>query len=170
MGLELELFDINEEADYTTLNCGVNSINKYLLDGDAYFEHIKKLLNTKLISYNNIIIGYFTMQFKLIKIEDTSEDYPCICLKYLCIDEKHQNNGVGTKILDYIVKTSRELSNFVGCRCLLIDAITTKIEWYKDRGFDFIENYDTIDLENNTTVKMMIDFRDNDLLNDYFEV
>ncbi|HVJ48164.1 hypothetical protein [Desulfitobacterium sp.] len=167
--LELELVGINENESFKNLDCGVPSINKYLLDGDAYYEHIMKLANTKLIRLDRKIVGYFSMQFKEIKIEESNILYPCICLKYICTDNNYQNMGIGTKVLNYVVGNSKNISDFIGCRCLLIDAITSKIQWYKDRGFDFLEDDDNIVLED-STVKMIIDFRDNEVVEDYFEV
>jgi len=166
---KLELVNISEEDKYDTLNCGVPVINNYLVNGDAYYEHIMKLTNTKLIKIGGSIVGYFTMQFKIIVMAEDDKRYPCIYLKYLCTDKEFQKKGIGTKTLDFIVLNSKNLSDFVGCRCLLIDAITDKIEWYRTRGFDFLEDDDNIDLQN-PTVEMFIDFRDNELVDGYFEI
>lgn len=169
LDIELELVDINENENINDLDCGVPTINSYILDGEAYYEHMMKLTNTKLIKLNRKVVGYFSLQFKTIRIEENRTLYPCICLKYLCTDLNYQNMGIGTKVLNYVVKNSKITSDFVGCRCLLIDALTTRIEWYKDRGFDFLEDDDKIDLEE-PTIEMIIDFRDNLLIDDYFEV
>jgi GNAT superfamily N-acetyltransferase len=168
---EIELIDINRDDDLSGFNCGDHLMNDYLSSESAYYEHIMKLAMTKLIKLDEEkVVGYFTLQFKTIRIEeDDSNIYPCICLKYICIHIGYQNKGIGTKVLNYIVKQTREISNFVGCRCLLIDAITSKIEWYKNRGFDFIEEDDMINY-NESTVKMFMDFRDKDLIDSYFQV
>lgn len=168
-GIELELVDVSENEYFEYLDCGVPSINNYLLNGDAYYEHIMKLVNTKLIKLDGRVVGYFSMQFKTIRIEGNSILYPSVCLKYICTDKSYQNMGIGTKVLNYVVKNAIDLSDFVGCRCLLIDAITTKLDWYKERGFDFLEDNDNIDLQT-PTIEMIIDFRDNKLVDDYFEV
>lgn len=167
--LELELIDISDNEKFEYLDCGVPSINNYLLTGEAYYEHIMKLVNTKLIKLDGRVVGYFSIQFKTIKIEGNSILYPCVCLKYICTDSSYQNMGIGTKVLNYVVKNAKELSDFIGCRCVLIDAITTKRDWYRERGFDFLEDDDNIDLQK-STIEMIIDFRDNDLIDDYSEV
>jgi GNAT superfamily N-acetyltransferase len=165
--LELEILDVKEHEDINSLNCGVGPINNYLIKGNAYYQHMMKLANTKLIKLDERVVGYFTLEFKTINIEE-DESYPCICLKYLCTDLEFQKRGIGTKILDYVVNSSKDISNFVGCRCLFINAITSERKWYKDRGFDFLEDDDRIDLTA-LTVAMIIDFRDNEIVNAYFE-
>lgn len=167
--LELELVDISDSDNFDNLNCGTPTINTYLLDGTAYYEHIMKLTNTKLIKLDGRVVGYYSLQFKTIAIEGNRTLYPCICLKYICTDLNYQNMGIGTKVLNFVVNNSKLTSDFVGCRCLLIDALTTKIQWYKDRGFDFLEDDDSIDLEE-STVEMIIDFRNNEAVNNYFEL
>ena len=128
------------------------------------------LSRTKLIKIDDKIAGYFTMEFRKLKISIDDDDniYPVLCLKCLAIDKSFQGNGIGTIILEYITPQCKDLSDFIGCRCLIIDAISEKILWYKERGFQFIDNEKDID-KLAITVPMFIDFRDNEILFDYFD-
>lgn len=90
------------------------------------------------------------------------------CLKCLAVDRKFQASGIGSAILQYITPQCKELSEFIGCRCLIIDAIREKVNWYKDRGFQFIDSEDNLK-EYDVTIPMFIDFRDDEIVIDYFE-
>jgi len=69
--------------------------------------------------------------------------------------------------LNYIVSKSREISEFCGCRYLILDAVKDKAEWYRNRGFEF---FDESDMQNDEpTIKMYFDFKDAELVLDYFE-
>lgn len=83
------------------------------------------------------IAAFFTMEFRQLKIPLDYDDniYPVICLKCLSVDSRYQANGIGSTIIQYITPQCKELSEFIGCRCLIIDAIKEKESWYKDRGF-----------------------------------
>ncbi|MEQ8198282.1 MAG: hypothetical protein ABRQ27_09795, partial [Clostridiaceae bacterium] len=99
--------------------------------------------------------------------EDDKDTYYAIDLKVLGIDVSHQGKNIGTNVLNYIVSKSREISEFCGCRYLILDAVKDKAEWYRNRGFEF---FDESDMQNDEpTIKMYIDFKDAELVLDYFE-
>lgn len=166
--MELELIDITIDCELDSFNSNNPSLDSYL-KRQAYFEHIMHLSNTKLVRLNNDIVGFFTMEFRTLKIPIDYDDniYPVICLKCLAVDREFQGHGIGSNILRYIAPESKELSKFVGCRCLIIDAIKEKVNWYKERGFQFLDSEDRLN-DYETTVPMFIDFRDNELVADYF--
>lgn len=168
--MNLEIIDITSENEFENFKCENSSLNNYL-EREAYFEHIMKFTNTKLVKIKNEIVAYFSMQFKQITIIEELDDiinYPAIYLKCIAVDEKHERIGIGTSLIEYITMQSREISLFIGCRCLIIDALRDKVEWYKDRGFQFLDSEENIN-QYNVTVPMFIDFRDDELVIDYFE-
>ena len=166
--MELELINITTGVELDNFNSNNPSLDTYL-KREAYYEHMMHLSNTKLVMINNKIAAFFTMEFREIKIPvDYDENiYPVICLKCLAVDCKFQSQGIGSTILEYITPQCQEISEFVGCRCLIIDAIKEKVTWYKDSGFQYIDSEENID-KYDVTVPMFIDFRDNELVLDYF--
>lgn len=90
------------------------------------------------------------MEFRNVEIPTDGDDnkYPAITLKCLAVDKKFENQGIGTNILEYVTVNSKDISEFVGCRCLFIDARASKLKWYKDRGFQFVNaEYNDIDID-----------------------
>lgn len=102
------------------------------------------------------------------EIDSDDIKYWAISLEVICIDEGYQGNHIGTSVLGYIVEQAREVSNFVGCRYLVLDAIKQRAEWYERRGFSLFNPSEIKD--ENPTVKMFIDFQDESLVNDFFEI
>ena len=165
--MELQIQEINSKHKLDEFTCVNKSLDTYL-KRDAYYEHIMKFTNTKIVTIEGRIIAYFTIEFKNIEIkeEDFIETYPSIHLKCLAIDKEYENKGIGTYLLQYITVQSMEIAKFIGCRCLLINALADKASWYEDRGFQYLDE----DIKNgDITIPMFIDFRDSDLLIDYFE-
>lgn len=121
------------------------------------------------LAINEIIVAYFTIEFKNIEIEEDeiTETYPTVYLICLAIDDKYKNNGIGTILLQYITVEAEKISEFIGCRSLLTDALSYKVSWYQDRGFQYLEEDNC--KQDDITVPMFIDFSDYDLVIDYFE-
>lgn len=167
--MELKIEDIKLDDNMEDFKSDNPSLNTYV-QREAYFEHIMKFTNTKIVRAEDNIAAYFSIQFKDIKIiEDFDEyNYPSIYLKCLAVDKRYESHGIGTALLEYITIQCEEVSKFVGCRCLLIDALTEKAKWYEDRGFQYLDsdiNRHLYDI----TIPMFIDLRNNELLIDYFE-
>ncbi|KGK85850.1 N-acetyltransferase [Clostridium sp. HMP27] len=167
--MELELIDITTGVELDNFNSNNPSLDTYL-KRQAYYEHMMHFSNTKLVKINNQVAAFFTLEFREVKIPVDYDDniYPVVCLKCLAVDCKFQSNGIGSTILEYITPQCQELSEFVGCRCLIIDAVKEKVNWYKDRGFQYIDSEESIN-EYDVTVPMFIDFRDTELVIDYFD-
>lgn len=51
---------------------------------------------------------------------------------------------------------------------MLIDALTEKVKWYEQRGFQYLDSDINKELYG-ITIPMFIDLRNDDLLMDYFE-
>jgi len=168
--LKIELINIdadkhNQCQEFKSTN---GSLDEYLKT-DACFRHLMCYENTKLIMLKEILVGYFTIEFKNVKNFDDEygEVYPCVCLKFIVIAEKYEGKGIGTIILKHVVVESSKIAKFIGCRCLFIDALTEDEEWYLDRGFQTIDE-DNID-NPKETIKMFMDFRDNLILGEYLK-
>lgn len=167
--MKLKIEDIKIDDNIEIFKSDNPSLNTYV-QREAYFEQIMKFTNTKVVRIENDIVAYFSIQFKDIKIIEEFDEYnyPSIYLKCLAVDKIYESQGIGTALLEYITIQCEEVSKFVGCRCLLIDALTEKIKWYEERGFQYLDSDINKDLYD-VTIPMFIDLRNDKLLIDYFE-
>lgn len=56
-------------------------------------------------------------------------------IRYLAIDKKFQNKGIGTVVLRGIIAEILKLSQIYPIRIITIDALGEYYEWYKKIGF-----------------------------------
>ena len=125
---------------------GIESINNYIRE--SYYPHIVQNAYTYSIMYKDIILGYYQIMFREIKLEDFPEeisDYSteinnsklsAVHIRFIAIDEKYQKNGIGTAVLHTIIEKVRQLSIFWPIRVITIDAELDLIGWYSEIGFN----------------------------------
>lgn len=56
-------------------------------------------------------------------------------LRFNAIDEKYQNNGIGTKVMKVVILQIKELAKAWPIRIITLDAVLGKISWYEKLGF-----------------------------------
>jgi GNAT superfamily N-acetyltransferase len=61
--------------------------------------------------------------------------YPALLIGQLAVCEAHQGEGVGTYICDFCFDRAIRLSQRVGCRFLVVDALESAVEFYLKYGF-----------------------------------
>lgn len=162
---------IKKTIDDTKIQISNGSIkNKLRL---SYIDSLSKVSATQKIMIGEEVIGYFVIKTDIFtydkayenleteEFEENEQKFSMIVLDLICIDEKYQNRSYGTTVLKYIIKKSKKISEFAGIRFLLVDALYEKVNWYSDNGFIAIQEVDEL----HPTVKMIIDFRDNDKYN-----
>lgn len=165
--------DITESDNVENFDCGNPVLNNFL-KRESLFDSTKCVSRTKLvklaIAEDAEIVGYFTLSFKNSRIEGNDDTfYPTIYLASLAIDKKYQNNGIGTKVLQYVIVKSANISGLTGCRCLLLDAVIEEIDFYKRNGFVAINCNKTNKRIYHDCEKMIFDFRDIQSYNNYYE-
>lgn len=160
----IEIEPLDDEIDLDEFDCAIASVNKLLQD--AYYKQVMKLASSNKIIINNRIVGYFIIGMAEIESEDNI--YWAINLEVIAIAKEYQDKFIGTNVIKYLIERALDISNFIGCRYFVLDAIKERAAWYESRGFSFFNKDDMND--NNSTVKMYIDFQDESLVNDYFEL
>ena len=157
----INIVPLMHDINFDEFDCGNASVNRYTRN--LYYQEIMKLSSTKLIRCNNRIIGYYNINMCYIDADE--ETYSGICIKFIGIISKCQGKGIGTKTIKRIIVKSKEISSFIGCRYIIINALKEKKQWYLDRGFEYI---DEVQLDDNSpTIKMLMDFQDPELINEY---
>lgn len=156
-------------------DCGNASLNRYL-KRNAYFETVQRTASTCLvkISENNgrtwKIGAFFSLEFQHMHFGNDNIMYPVVYLKCLAVNFHLQNQGFGTRILKYILVNCRKIADFVGCRALALDAVSEHISFYLHAGFQFFSEKAGSNIENQyDTIKMVFDFRDDGLYDEFME-
>ena len=154
---------ISTEDELEGLNCGEQSID--VMIHEAFFPHILKQQNTYCIRYDQDIIGSFAITVKAIDFENSDKEiaefyskepyFGAFILKYIAVDTNLQSNGIGTIMLQVIIQKAKEAAEKLPIRCLVLDALRGKVEFYKKCGFEvFSERQYESESE---TVKMYFD-------------
>lgn len=166
-----ELFIRRLKADpaMNHFDCGNGSINDKIKDG--YYTTLLKHGYAYEICLNDMVIGHY--MFRIVPLLYDSDykigsEIPCysaIKLEYLAIDQKYQRAGNGTKVLKYIIHMAKQYSEQMPIRFLSIDALTEKVEWYIECGFQMY-GQDNRGSES-ITVPMFMDFCDMDTVMEY---
>jgi GNAT superfamily N-acetyltransferase len=143
---KLQFIEVDNKVEDAIFACGIESINNYIRE--SYYPHIVQNAYTYSIMYKDIILGYYQIMFREIKLEDFPEeisDYSteinnsklsAVHIRFIAIDEKYQKNGIGTAVLHTIIEKVRQLSIFWPIRVITIDAKLDLIGWYSEIGFN----------------------------------
>lgn len=156
---------LQKEIKSGEFDCGVESINKYVVD--SFFATLLQHGYAYQILYNNdIVVGYYMITFNHVKIEDCPEtisEYTsglsdflyCVEIKYLAIASDYQNKKIGTNVLLTIIKSIKDYALKFPIRLITIDARSDLVDWYKKMGF--IEFPKNPNWQEGYTTKMYID-------------
>jgi GNAT superfamily N-acetyltransferase len=155
-----------EENDSTeSFDCGDGGLNNYL-KAHAWNNQKKSSIGVTYVAVeevaSRVIIGYFTLATSSIPRDKLPKksvrglpayDLPVILLARLAVDRRFHRHGLGQALLSEALKISLDVSEQVGCRCVIVDAYRTASEWYQRYGFAPIEGGKGI------TVRMYLDIR-----------
>ena len=94
------------------------------------------------------VIGYFTLATSSVPRDAFPKkhvrglppyDLPLILLARLAVDQRFRGKGLGHLLLSEALKISVNVSEQVGCRCVITEAYPERVEWYARYGFVPIE-------------------------------
>ena len=165
---EFVIEKLSEEHCTKRFDCKNSTINNYLRI-NALIDNKLKKSNSQVLLQNGEIIAYFTLgitDFNLKNDESDIFDYYCINLEYIGVDEKYQHQGIGTKLLDYVIMQIQPIAEYIGSRFFVLDALLEKIKWYESIGFQKMED---MKYEERKTVTMYMDFCNIDDVYKFFE-
>lgn len=175
---QLEIVKLKEEVPLKLFSCGNSSIDIQIKQ--SYYPTILQHASAFQISTDKQILGYYMLKFLKINIqscpENISDYYSEICndlysvhIKYLAVDSRFQNKGIGTNVLGYIIKAVNELCIFWPIRLITLDALKEKYDWYRQKGF---QAFQESDLHNGSpTICMYMDcLLDIEAFNEYINI
>ena len=116
-------------------------------------------------SQQDLVIGYYTLAASCISrnvlpaLSTISrlpyQDVPAILLGRLAVDARFRGRGVGETLLADALERASEFRQYVGCRCVIVDAYPEAARWYAKYGFVPIPG----EPSNAPTQKMFLDLR-----------
>jgi len=118
----------------------------------AWLSQQEKKSKTHLASYNDTILAYITVSVGILdqKIEGipntTSFNPQILIIGKLYVEPDARKNGIGYKLLSFVLDIAVNLENMVGCLGIIVDSNSnvTTVNFYKKFGFIEIDkNKDT---------------------------
>ncbi len=149
---EIRIDKLNSNVNMTNFDCNNPSINKLIKN--SYYPTLVRQGYTFSVSYQNTVIAYYMLNFMHFDIssfpDEISECYDdsfsnsfcSVHIKYIAVDRQYQKQGIATMILQYIMGSTKELSNLWPIRFITLDALTDKVGLYRKLGFKEFEPED----------------------------
>ena len=161
----LQYRKVTREVENTSFTCGIPSIDDYVKN--SYYPTIVQHAYGYSISGKGIILGYYMIMFREIKLADFPPeiaDYDpeikerkisAVHIRYIAIDERYQHNKIGTVTIQTIIKNVRMLAANWPIRVITIDAREDLVLWYEKLGFRKMVN--NTPGQDGVTVSMFLD-------------
>lgn len=139
----------------SSFECGTSKGQKdlsdfILTDALKYQEHFTG--TTKLVFFENEIIGFFTLAASEIKLKESERSiknlkvFPSLKLARFAIQSQYQGKGLGKDIIKFVVGLVIQLNVYIGCRFILVDALPESTDFYRKLGFEENLTYKKRDL------------------------
>ncbi|WP_457561235.1 GNAT family N-acetyltransferase [Caminibacter sp.] len=150
---------LNKFHDKEKFDCGNLTLNEFLKKYAYQNQHRYLIGVTYVIHIDNEIIGYITLSASSIKKTNINskkpyKDIPALRIARLAVDEKHQNKGIGKKLLKFAINKALELKESYGCVGIVVDAKEEAKKFYEKYGFIEIKT-----LEKHLTTPMYLSMK-----------
>ena len=166
--MQLNIGRLAKDHDRAAFDCGDPELNKYLrlFAGQNQFKH---LVGTTYVASKQdqpfIILGYYTLAatsipfYSLVEFPNLRnlpyKDVPAVLLARLAVSRQFQNQGIGHQLLGDAIKRTLDLTQTIGCRCLIVDAYPDAVNWYSKFGIAPLGS----DPADSPTCRMLLDLR-----------
>lgn len=136
-------------------NIGEEGLEHYLIT-EAYRDHSDQTKGVFCIFYEDEIIGYFSISFKNVNLRvraDESKTTTFIYLEHFAIKKEYQRKGIGSRILDFIIKEFEPFYSKYNCIYgIILYPLNSQVEsFYQKKEFTLFEEgkYVPIDPDGN---------------------
>jgi GNAT superfamily N-acetyltransferase len=110
-----------------------------------------------------IVIGYYTLAMTEVPTVGLPANFrklpykmvPAVLIARLAVTKHLRGSGLGTRLLVDAIERALAIGQNVACRCIVVDAYPTAIDWYKKFGFIMVSDVPSI----SPTSKMVLDLR-----------
>jgi GNAT superfamily N-acetyltransferase len=134
---------LDKSDDVNGFSCGNKEIDNFIKKEALVFQE-QCLGITYVFNYESRLIGFATLCMgHLNKQKMASKDrlpkhigsYPSLLIGALAVSDGYQSNGIGTFMCDFCFDRALRLSQILGCRFLVVDAVEKAVKFYVDYGF-----------------------------------
>jgi GNAT superfamily N-acetyltransferase len=107
------------------------------------------------------VIGYYTLAMSEVPTLGLPASFgklpykmvPAILIARLAVDKNLRGHGLGTRLLGDAIERALAIGKDIGCRCIVVDAYPSAVDWYKKFGFITVNDPSP----NSSTCKMILD-------------
>ena len=141
---ELTYAKLSNVSELSSFQCTESDLDNFLMI-DALKDQKTKLSVTRLVYWQGRLVGYFTLvtgaiKNDLINYGDGEEEfrytyYPALKIARLATDAHFERQGIGKAMLQRTIAIALNLSDYVGCRFITVDAKKDSIGFYTKYGF-----------------------------------
>ena len=156
----------------STFDCGDPALNDYIRRY-AWQNQERHQVGTTYVAIDEghpqVITGFYTLAMSEISASQLSPALkrlpyvavPAILLARLAVDVRLKGRGLGRKLLADAFDRSLEIGKQVGCRCLIVDAYPSAVDWYTKFGLMEIQGTGLVlpQQKSSITRKMFIDLQ-----------
>lgn len=154
----LEFKLISEGIYLNSFDCGNPSINDYL-KYSAYPDFLERKGSTTIALEKQDPVGFFTLSRENL----AQIDREVMVVQYLAVSTDKQDTGIGSQLIEYIVKVALTTNErFIFLQALKDDKLEL-IDWYKERGFIIADQEEVTD-QAKSLVWMFMDLLDEESL------
>ena len=152
----------NEDDIKEDFTCGISYIDRNIKE--CYYAHLCRQEMVYLCKLDNSTVGYIVFSISELsnaelvdKVEYSfgSNSFGVIYMNYIAIDFNNQHKGYGSRFLAKFISEMKDKSKELPLRCIVINSLKDKVDWYCKRGFRLIESKDD-------NPKMFVDLLDKD--------
>ena len=142
---------LDEHDEVENFDCGDDPLNNYL-KRHAWTNQEKSSIGVSYVAVDEstprIVLGYFTLAMASAPRDAfpkksvrglPSYDLPLILLARLAVDRRFAGHGLGHALISEALRISVRVADEVGCRCIVTDSYTDRVNWYARYGFETIE-------------------------------
>ena len=153
---------INFEApnvEFERLN-STDSIDKTFESSDSEFTEYYRMQSrydlqeglaiTYLLKIDGKVVGYVSIAMAHLRKESTEQtrgketagNVPALLISHLSTHKEHTRKGIGTILIDEVLRIAIEYSQYIGCRYLMLNPIDDEIvrKFYKNYGFTYVSH------------------------------
>lgn len=135
---------LTEDIDVSLFQCRELDLTEFLVE-DALENQAARLSVTRIVSYEEQIVGFFTLTNDCIIRKGISDNdgeewypyphYPALKIARLATHREFEGRGIGRAMLLKTVAIAMRLSQYVGCRMITVDAKPKSEGFYLKYGF-----------------------------------
>lgn len=145
---DVTIFPLSVRHNTDSFNCTNHDLNDFLKN-DALENQEQMVSRTYVCSYKNQLVGFYTLTTDIIEVKHVEEThqwdgykhkrYPAIKIARLSVDSRFERKGVGRLLISAAVGIALNVSKYVGCRYITVDAKQEAIEFYEKHGFIIVK-------------------------------